>query len=417
MELLQHPQTIRARCRAVLEAVADERSAHFRVERAGLDAAAGRVAAVIHRRHPDLRIAPHSCWRHLEAGGVDRKAELDALLAGRSLAEQARSRIDLTVASVLLAAYAGGDWQYTEGTESGGSYRGSAGLGVAIFRAFVQGRFSLDERDRLRCDAAALAQVDAAQLRDMLQAGPVNPMIGLEGRAALLARLGRALAGPAGRAGSEAHPAADSDARPGRLYDELSANGSRAHITATEVLQAVLRLTGPVWASGSVVMGQPAGDMWPHRFAGSAVADGGHDIVTAGIVPLCERALWLAYSLVEPLGRAGIEVRDLDALAGLPGYRNGGLLLDAGVIVPRDRRRLAQRWRVGDEFVVEWRALTVALLDELAPKVRERLGRSAAELPLAGILEGGTCAAGRELAQELRGGAPPLLVESDGTLF
>jgi hypothetical protein len=68
-------------------------------------------------------------------------------------------------------------------------------------------------------------------------------------------------------------------------------------------------------------------------------------------------------------------------LTGLPEYRNGGLLLDAGVIVPRNPRLLARRWKPGDEFIIEWRALTVVLLDELAVLVRERLGLGADALP------------------------------------
>jgi hypothetical protein len=69
----------------------------------------------------------------------------------------------------------------------------------------------------------------------------------------------------------------------------------------------------------------------------------------------------------------------------------------------------------GDEVIVEWRALTVALIDALAGLVRARLDRPA--LPLACILEGGTWAAGRELARERRGGEPPLAIDSDGTVF
>ena len=61
--------------------------------------------------------------------------------------------------------------------------------------------------------------------------------------------------------------------------------------------------------------------------------------------------------------------------------------------------------------------MTVSLLDELAPLVRARLGVSAAQMPLACVLEGGTWAAGRESAQRLRGGLPPLSVASDGTVF
>ena len=69
-------------------------------------------------------------------------------------------------------------------------------------------------------------------------------------------------------------------------------------------------------------------------------------------------------------------------------------------------------------LVVEWRALTVALLDRLAPLVRERLGVSEQTFPLARLLEGGTWAAGRRLAHERRpDGAPPIRVASDGTVF
>ncbi|MDP3376399.1 MAG: DUF1688 family protein, partial [Hydrogenophaga sp.] len=68
-------------------------------------------------------------------------------------------------------------------------------------------------------------------------------------------------------------------------------------------------------------------------------------------------------------------------------------------------------------FIVEWRALTVALLDELAPLVRAELGLSAEQMPLACVLEGGTWAAGRLLAQRLRDGLPPLNIVSDGTVF
>ncbi len=67
--------------------------------------------------------------------------------------------------------------------------------------------------------------------------------------------------------------------------------------------------------------------------------------------------------------------------------------------------------------MVEWRALTVALLDDLAPLVRTRLGVDADRMPLACVLEGGTWAAGRASAQRLRAGLPPLSIASDGTVF
>ena len=76
-------------------------------------------------------------------------------------------------------------------------------------------------------------------------------------------------------------------------------------------------------------------------------------------------------------------------------------------------RNLEPRRRIGRGG----RALTVALIDELAPLVRDRLDVGADEMPLACVLEGGTWAAGRELAQRQRNGRPPINVNSDGTVF
>jgi hypothetical protein len=123
-------------------------------------------------------------------------------------------------------------------------------------------------------------------------------------------------------------------------------------------------------------------------------------------VPFHKLSQWLAYSLFEPFEWAGLAVQDRDALTGLPEYRNGGLFLDTRVLALVDAADASRVHEVGSELVVEWRALTVALLDLLAVRVRARLGTP--DLPLACVLEGGTWAAGREIAQALRGGEPPL---------
>ena len=114
---LRGPSTVRARCAAVTRAVEEGRSGHFKLDRSRLPEVARRVAALTRERFPDLKIPYHSRWRHFEAGGVDRKGELDALLAGRSAADVARARIDLAVVSVLLDAGAGPKWHFVERPE------------------------------------------------------------------------------------------------------------------------------------------------------------------------------------------------------------------------------------------------------------------------------------------------------------
>jgi hypothetical protein len=406
---LDDPATIRLRCAAILRAVDSNVSGHFTIDRSRLPAVAERVAALTLQRFPDLKVPYHSRWRHFEAGGLDRKPILDGLLAGRSPADAARARFDLTVVSVLLDAGAGSEWRYTE-PGTGQVLTRSEGLGVASWHGFLAGVFSAQAADALRADAASLVKVDSSTLRSLFQASGSNPMVGLDGRAGLLARLGAALRMESGRS---ALPA-----RPGMLYDLLTSGGTRGTVSATEIMAAVSRVLGPIWTSGSRVQSLQAGDVWPHRWAGAQVGGGGEDPTTGGWVPFHKLSQWLSYSLLEPLQWAGVSVTGLDALTGLPEYRNGGLLLDGGVIVPRQARMLSRTWKPQDDFIIEWRALTVALLDEVAQAVRTRLGKTEEELPLACILEGGTWAAGRQIAQELRpGGGPPLRIESDGTLF
>jgi hypothetical protein len=416
LALLHDPATIRARCAAILRAVESNVSEHFTVDRSRLAALADRVAALTRKRFPDLHIPFHSRWRHFEAGGIDRKAQLDALLASHSPADAARARVDLTVVSVLLDAGAGSDWRYAE-TDGAAPLARSEGLGVATFHAFINGRFSSSPTDPLRVDAAALAKIDAAALRTIFQVTAGNPLVGLDGRAALLVRLGAALQTAAG-----AGPGAGADAaraRPSVLWDRITKDGSVNEVRADAVLAEVLRGLGSIWTSGRSVQGLPAGDVWPHRWAGASVGDKGEqDPTTGGWVPFHKLSQWLSYSLLEPLQWAGVQVTALDALTGLPEYRNGGLLLDGGVIVPRNRRDLERTWKPHDDFIVEWRALTVSLLDELAVMVRKHLGQTPEQMPLACVLEGGTWAAGREIAAELRAdGAPPLRIDSDGTIF
>ncbi|MBS0434905.1 MAG: URC4/urg3 family protein [Proteobacteria bacterium] len=411
---LRDPATIRARCAAITAFVDAGRSAHFRLDRSKLDAVAERIAALTRSRFPELKIPYHGRWRHFEAGGVDRKAELDAKLAGRTQVAIARARIDLTLVSVLLDAGAGPDWRFHE-AESGQALARSEGLGVASFRAFLAGRFSSDAGDPCRVDAAALLRLDAAALADIFQVRESNPLVGLEGRAALMRRLGEAL-----RAQPQTFTAIG---QPGHLFDVLTHHPHAPrlhhhhpqpaplhhHVQAARILAALLDAFSAIWPSGQLFHDVPVGDVWPHPAAGGEGA-------SAGWVPFHKLSQWLAYSLLEPFEWAGVKVEGLDALTGLPEYRNGGLLLDAGVIVPRDAAFAARPRLPSEPWVIEWRALTVALLDELAPMVRARL--AAPELPLACMLEGGSWAAGRQIAAERRpGGAPPVAIESDGTVF
>jgi hypothetical protein len=392
-EHLLSAAAVRERCGLVLAAAERGAAAHFRVIPEQLDAVAQRVADVTRRRYPDLAVPPHSRWRHFAVGGVER-ARLVA--PGADPEEAARARLDLAIVSVLLDAGAGPRWRYRE-AETGQVFTRSEGLAVASFRAMQQGLFSADRRNPWRADAAALTEITPGALGAAFQHRADNELAGLDGRAVLLRRLGSVAAGAPALFGREG--------RLGRLYDHWLPE--RSGLPAPAILHDLLRAFGAIWPGRSALGGVPLGDCWRH----SAVPGD-------GFVPLHKLSQWLAYSLIEPLIEAGFAVTEIDGLTGLAEYRNGGLFIDGGVLVPRDPELGRHALDPASEPVVEWRALTVALLDRLLPLVRADLGLDAAAFSLASMLEGGSWAAGRELAFANRAdGSPPLTIASDGTLF
>ena len=405
-EILRTTAAVRDRCGQLLARARRGESKWWAVDDSKIAEAASAVASATRERYPKLHIPFHSRWRHFEAGGVDRKAELDGLLEGQDAAVKAEAMIDLTVVSVLLDAGAGATWKYVE-PATGKTLTRSEGLAVASFHAFTSGLFSSDKAHPLQADAAGLRALVTDHLASAFQVSESNPMVGLEGRAVLLRRLGEAM--------SEQPEVFGEDGRPGGLFDMLvTPHGSQiphtADIAAHDILSQLLMSLSGIWPADNHIGGVPLGDCWRHdAVRGEGLSD--------GWVPFHKLSQWLTYSLLEPFAWAGVQVRGIDALTGLPEYRNGGLLIDSGVLVPKDEGIRALAWQPGDEPIVEWRALTVSLLDELAGHVRKNLGQDEHRMPLACVLEGGTWAAGRASAQRLRDGLPPLTVASDGTVF
>ncbi|MFT0862353.1 URC4/urg3 family protein [Ancylobacter sp. G4_0304] len=404
---LRSPAAVRARCHQVLDHVLAGRSPHFTVDEAALDKVADYVSEVTRLAYPGLDIPYHSRWRHFDAGGVDRWAPIGGQIRA-DLAETARTMIDVAVVSVLLDAGAGDAWRYRE-AETGLTVTRSEGLAVASLRMFEAGGFSSDPQHPLRVDATALLQIDAATLGRFFQVSDANPLVGLEGRAELLVRLGKALAARPDLFGGTVGGA---PARPGGLFDALAPQAKVGRLRAAQILELLLDGLSPIWPSGLSVDGFSLGDAGRHPAI--TVPDRSN-----GIVPFHKLSQWLTYSLLEPFEAAGLAVVDLDEMTALPEYRNGGLLVDLGAIVPRAPLDPAQKFPVSSELVVEWRALTVALLDRLAGLVRERLELDASQFPLAKMLQGGTWSAGRRIAAEKRppAGGPPISIDADGTVF
>ena len=132
------------------------------------------------------------------------------------------------------------------------------------------------------------------------------------------------------------------------------------------------------------------------------------------IVPFHKLSQWLTYSIAETLLRSGKGVCDIEKLTGLAEYRNGGLFIDSGVLELK-QEFTKPSYSIENRTIIEWRALTVYLLDRIAERVSSLLGR---DLSLPRVLEGGTWHVGRELAYERSPkGESPLNVNTDGTVF
>jgi hypothetical protein len=401
---LLNAKAVRERAHRMLAIGLDDKLPNFRIHLDRMDDAVDLVLQTTRKAYPSFDVPFHSRWRHFVMNGDNRWADIANQTPWPDRAARARAEFDLAIVSVFLDAGAGPSWRYHD-PKTGTAIGRSEGLGLASLAMFAAGAFSADPAQPLRADAEVLANFSVAELERGLQVSDTNPLVGLEGRVDLLRRLGALVASKPDVFGSFDRP------RPGGLFDRLANKADDQKLPAPAILSELLRELGPIWPSRLTLGGIALGDCWKHPALTTMDA-------TSGLMPLHKLSQWLAYSLIEPLQTAGIRITDIDGLTGLAEYRNGGLFVDIGVLGFRDAADAQRDHEVASSLVVEWRALTVALLDRVADGLRQRLGLDATSMPLAKILEGGTWAAGRLLARERRADAsPPIKVISDGTVF
>lgn len=397
--LLLTPEAVRLRAQQFLALAREDRLRNFVLREENLPGASEHVIHLLNARFPDRKVPFHARWRHFEVAGIDRAALLLTGIEGRF--EKARARFDLAITSVLLDAGAGDKWFYRD--SNGQQFNRSEGLAVASLDMFGAGFFALDKK-LLQADASRLSALRESDMAAAFQVSRDNPLTGLAGRVALLSSLGRRVL--------EAPEFFPGDTpRPGNLFDYLRTKIDGKELAAREILIALLHALGPIWPDRLSLEGIPLGDTWRH-----AQASGGD--LPDGYIPFHKLSQWLAYSLIEPLQEAGVTVTGINALTGLAEYRNGGLFVDYEIVQPRHNDILTDIHEPDSDVIIEWRALTVALLDAVADLVRDNLSLDAESLPLASVLEAGTWAAGREIAQAKRlNAAPPIAVSADGTVF
>jgi hypothetical protein len=165
---------------------------------------------------------------------------------------------------------------------------------------------------------------------------------------------------------------------------------------------------GPIWPSTRTrIDGRSLGDAWP-----CSVLEDQATQPWQGIVPFHKLSQWLTYSLMVPMQKLmKVHFAGSELLTGLAEYRNGGLLMDMGLLILRSEdakngletyqknaqiagqpnTEVVPMFTPDDDVIVEWRAATVGFLDELLPLVNKGLGlQGSKKLNLAQMLEAGT---------------------------
>jgi hypothetical protein len=163
--------------------------------------------------------------------------------------------------------------------------------------------------------------------------------------------------------------------------------GSGYKVLIDTLWEVVVDGFGGIWpGTRTKVDGISLGDVWPCKARGLVNKE--NDLV-------CFHKLsqWLTYSLIEPLQLLNIQFDGMEKMTGLAEYRNGGVFVDYGVLVLK--REIKEKFtgiptfQVWDDVIVEWRSLTVSLLDKVGEGVRAKLGLTPDQLKLVQVLEAG----------------------------
>merc|ERR1711988_137217 len=178
---------------------------------------------------------------------------------------------------------------------------------------------------KARANSLALKGITEATLARGLQVSRSNPLLGVGGRATLLNKLGHALEAFPEFFGSEVQ-------RPGNMVDYLLSKSEGNKVGLEHLWRVCAEGLNSIWPLQP--NGIIRGDVWTHSSLKT-------DTPGSDLVPFHKLTQWLVYSVIDSVHHVlGLQVS------------------------------------VGTELVVEWRALTVVLLDRVAEEVRKKLGKS-----------------------------------------
>ncbi|MFO1258944.1 MAG: DUF1688 family protein [Gammaproteobacteria bacterium] len=386
-------QAIRDQAQRMLRIGENAELSYFHYHPDSLEYVVQYVLRTMRERIPDLKIPNHSRINHFKVGQIN---GIESLNQNISKIERVKMVFECVFLSVLLDGGAGSNWFYIE-PNSNQKFTRSEGLGLATFYAFLEGQFSDPKSNHVT--AESLESVSLETFKDIFQISECNQLIGLEDRLSLLYRLALCLHDKGELFGPER--------RLGNLMTRIIPDFEDQPISANTIFNEIMGAFSDLWGYGAIFEGQHLGDVWHYSKFGEAYEK--------SLIPFHKLTQWLCYSIIDMLETLGYRIVDHSVLTGLAEYRNGGLIVDAGILVPRRPNDLLTPHAVNSDFVIEWRAMTVALLDILLDKLRQE---SNLPLSMSQALEGGTWWAGRKIALEKRNSLEaPIKIRANGIIF
>ncbi|MBT4964349.1 MAG: DUF1688 family protein [Francisellaceae bacterium] len=382
--------SIRPRARVLYDYALQDKLSFFQVNENNIEKASNLVLEVTQKNYPNLKIPYHSRWRHFEVVKNGLYKDVLSIIEQYDKKEAVKRKVELVILSALLDAGAGNSWQYNY---KGTVYTRSEGLAVATLNAYLQGKLSA-VNDPCGIGGKALVELTESSFCAAFQANENNPLIGVSNRVALMHAIGGELL------------ETNHDSLFIAIFSDVDLESDS--ISIKQLFHDLLMFLVPLLPEATKINNIAVGDVGQHDLLKD-------DDNPLGLIPFHKLIQWICYSLIEPFTDAGITVTDTDFLTGLPEYRNGGLFSDLNVISVKDESLLKQKWSLSSSFVVEWRALTVVLLDTIRNEISKELDL---EISMGMLLQGGSWEAGRGLAKKLRANAQgPYLMESHGTIF
>ncbi|MBO0345675.1 DUF1688 family protein [Roseibium sp. CAU 1637] len=344
------------------------------------------LAEGMERAFPDMQMPPLGCWRWLEADDTDRWGIVASGVGFVTAEEMLIAAADLAVLTAVMNIDVAPTWRF-EDPFTGNDVNGEKGLAIAALTLMSRGYFSADPARSFQVNAEALLALSEEELGPALQMEGDDHSQALQCMTGHLQRFGEVV-------GLRSDLFSQKGAlRPGHGVLKVWQEADRMAVDTGMLFKTLFNGLAPLWTGGA-----ERGDL--------ILADAWEDFPADDVEPAPSRILSfqaplvsIAYSLLEPLAWAGIEMENLEVLPPIADFDHVALLIGAGVLeLEASDAELGEAEAQATGLAL--RALSLAAVDGLAEELRRIFLADGAMLPMTVVIATGTRPAARAAALE-----------------